>query len=349
MRKVFTENLPRWTNRGLEGKIKWSETIGYKVRFIYDDIEGEVEIVDYNIKEHKIILKYLAKEKYPINTNSFINCKLGVMLGLTNEFKIEIGDTFKDNKRDITIIDRDYREKTDKKGKIYNIKYYQYRCNKCGFCDDRSWLIESDLLKGNGCKCCCTAPKVIVDGINDIPTTAPFMVKFFQGGYDEAKQYTKGSTKKIYPICPDCGRVKNKEIIISSIYKTHSIGCSCSDGYSYPNKITFNMLEQLNINFIPEYSPDWIKLRKYDFYFEKDNIKYIVELDGMFHYIDNTRNGQTKEESRMIDDYKDDMADRHGIEMIRIDCRKSEVDFIKNNIKDSILNKLFDLSKIDWI
>ena len=34
--------------------------------------------------------------------------------------------------------------------------------------------------------------------------------------------------------------------------------------------------------------------------------------------------------------------------MIRIECYKSELEYIKNNIKDSILNKLFDLSIIDW-
>ena len=42
------------------------------------------------------------------------------------------------------------------------------------------------------------------------------------------------------------------------------------------------------------------------------------------------------------------MAKEHNIIVIRIDCKKSEKDYIKNNIIDSCLNDLFDLSNIDW-
>ena len=34
--------------------------------------------------------------------------------------------------------------------------------------------------------------------------------------------------------------------------------------------------------------------------------------------------------------------------MIRIDCQKSEMEYIKNNILQSELSDLFDLSNIDW-
>ena len=40
------------------------------------------------------------------------------------------------------------------------------------------------------------------------------MVKYFQGGIDEARRYTYNSRQKIYPICPDCGRVKDKDIYV---------------------------------------------------------------------------------------------------------------------------------------
>ena len=44
------------------------------------------------------------------------------------------------------------------------------------------------------------------------------------------------------------------------------------------------------------------------------------------------------------------MAYRNGIEnYIAIDCSISELQYIKNNILDSELNKLFDLNKVDWI
>ena len=46
MRKMFIENLPKRQGRNRK-EIDWKNTIGYKVKFVYDDIEGEVEIIDY--------------------------------------------------------------------------------------------------------------------------------------------------------------------------------------------------------------------------------------------------------------------------------------------------------------
>jgi hypothetical protein len=259
----------------------------------------------------------------------------------TKDFKIEIGTTFKDDKRDITIINREYREC---KSNGQSLKYYKYKCNKCN--SEDKWITESHLLHGIGCSSC---PKSrVILGVNSIVDTDKWMIPYFQGGYEQAKKYSRGSSQKIYPVCPDCGRIKDKEVPIYTIYKHHSIGCSCSDKQSYPFKLMFSVLEQLNIPFETEISPYWIAPRRYDFYFELDNEKYIVETDGRFHKKDNMMSGQTKEESKMIDDYKDDMADRNGIEVIRMECEKSDLEYIKYNIDNSILNYLFDLSIIDW-
>ena len=59
MRKVFLDNLPRW---GIGGKAKvgyidWSKSKGYKVSGIYDNINFEMEIIDY--KEGYLYIKYL--------------------------------------------------------------------------------------------------------------------------------------------------------------------------------------------------------------------------------------------------------------------------------------------------
>lgn len=50
MRKIFVENLPK--EKGIEwnrnkDSISWQKAVGCKVAFIYNDIEGYVEIVDY--------------------------------------------------------------------------------------------------------------------------------------------------------------------------------------------------------------------------------------------------------------------------------------------------------------
>jgi hypothetical protein len=111
------------------------------------------------------------------------------------------------------------------------------------------------------------------------------------------------------------------------------------------------VLSQLNVNFKTEFSPDWIKPKRYDFYFELNNQKYIVEMDGGIghgiHIIDKQR--FSVEETLVNDEYKDELAYAHSIFMIRIICEPSDFQIIKNNITNSKLNEIFDLSIVDWL
>jgi len=50
-----------------------------------------------------------------------------------------------------------------------------------------------------------------------------------------------------------------------------------------------------------------------------------------------------------MNDYKDLKAKKNGIKVIRIDCRESDLEFIKGNILSSELYNLFDLSNINWL
>lgn len=349
-RKIFLENLPRKYGIGSLKEVQvidWKESIGHRVEFIYEGIKGEVEIINYFPKTAHVSIRYLDKEPYKIKTDVFRYCGIGKLLGRhTKEFQIEIGQVLKDDKRDLIILEKEYRRVARDNGNTKDEKWYKYKCNICGWTE--GWIEEIHLLNNKGCSCCGSAPKIIVEGINDIPTTAPWMIPYFQGGYDEAKLYTKGSHKKIKPICPDCGRIRDKEIVVKQIYNSHSITCSCGDGVSYPEKTMIGVLEQLNINFKTQFSPDWITPRKYDFYFELNCKSYIIETDGIWHKSDNYMSGQTKEESKEIDDYKDLKARENGIEPIRIDCEVSDLEYIKDKIIHSQLNNLFDLNIIDW-
>jgi predicted Zn-ribbon and HTH transcriptional regulator len=203
-RIVFLNDLPRY-NEGsrYKNKINWRTCIGCKVAFIYDDIEGEIKIVDYKPSTQYLYIKYMNEEVFKIKVGNFENCVLGKLLGkYTDKFKVEIGQNFIDVKHNITIIDR-------KKDNSY--KLYKYKCNKCGFdCGEHYkngvkyndyWIFESNLLKGNNCICC--KGLVTVKGINDIKTTAPWMVKYFYNE-KEAEAYTKSSRNKIKIKCPDC-------------------------------------------------------------------------------------------------------------------------------------------------
>jgi len=352
MRKVFLDDLPKWgkEGHGKEGTINWEKSTGKLIHFIYNNIESNFEIINYDKEKQKVNIKY-NNNIYLLQTNKILNCKIKKILNIEKvyKFKIEIGEHIKDNKRNLTIIDKVVKKKISSKGRERYELWYKYKCNKCGW--DEGWVEEKSLVyQQTGCSCCCIFPRVVVQGINDIPTTAPWMVKYFQGGYDEAKLYNKSSDKSIIPICPDCGNIKDKLMSINTIYNEHSIGCKyCGDNYSYPNKFGLNLLEQLNIEFEYEFSPDWIKPRRYDFYFELNDKKYILEMDGNFHYTDNLMNGDSVDEVIIIDKYKDNSAKEHNIIVIRIDCRESDLDYIKNNILYSKLNDLFDLSNINWL
>ena len=351
MKKIFVDNLPKT----IQGNINWKDSVGKLVHFIYDDIEGDIEIIQY-IKgsNPKLKIRYKNNEDY-ISITTFAQCRIGKIIGkITTKFRLSIGETFIDNKRDLVIIDREYRQKEqiDKKGRksIKNEKWYKYHCNKDGY---ESWNTESNLLNGQGCACC--RGLTVVEGINDITTTAPWMIPII--GLDVAKTHTAQSNKTVYPTCPNCGRKKNKLMKIVTIYKEHSIGCNCGDGVSKIAKFMFNTLEQLKeqkqINdFETEKVFDWCNFYnpfkgkdnsgRYDFAIE--DLKLIIETDGGFHRKDNKMNNQSKEESIWIDNKKDELANKNHYNVIRI----SDEGEIKENILNSELNNIFDLSEIDW-
>ena len=359
VKKVFLDELPRRIYHGRDC-IEWIDSMGYKIRFIYDDISGEIEIISYNRDKQCLDIKYNDKI-FNIYTGDLTKCKLGNILGKrTNKFKIEIGQVFKDDKRDIIIIDRKYRE--DKAGRSW--KVYKYKCNKCGFKggehyknqiqESELWVEESMMLNGIGCACCCNSPIIVVEGINDIPTTAPFMSKWFQGGIEESKKYSLGCGVKLHFICPECGRVRKQSIPINELYRRMGFKCQCgNEGISYCEKYLFNVFEQLKIEFITQLSKSkfsWCDNYRYDFYLNGHNI--IIETHGLQHYKESTGIFlKTLKQEQSNDEYKKQLALSNSIKeenYIVIDCRKSDSNWIKKNILSSNLSNMFDLSIINW-
>lgn len=275
---------------------------------------------------------------------SIPNFRDGKILNLIKKdiygFKYNVGDTV----NGLTITDLEY--KVDKNG--INRKWYRYICNQCGW--DKGIIIEGALSKGNGCSCC--SNQIVVEGINDIPTTAPWMIKFFQGGHDEAKLYTKSSSKIINPICPDCLRIKKKSIRIYTLYKEGKIGCNCGDGFSYSEKFIFNLLEQLGIEFITQLSKSnfqWCNKYRYDFYVCHN--KMIIETHGEQHYKEKSKDSKWNnlDQEKERDKSKRILAINNGIKSyIELDCRESDLEWIKSSVLKSELATLYDLSQIDW-
>jgi hypothetical protein len=348
MREVYLDTLPK--RYGLGGNkdkvvVDWKNSIGCKVKFVYEEIEGEVEILDYNSKTSRLLIKF-KDDEIEIKAGNFTRCKIGNLIGKkSSKFKIEVGQEFIYNNQNMAIIDRKYTPRSQSNQS--ESKFYKYKCNICGW--GEGWIGESLLLRQkSGCSCC--NGKTVVEGINDIPTTAPWMVKYFQGGYEEAKKYTRRSDKKIIPICPDCKTVKDKEIYIGNIYETKSIGCECGDSISYPTKFIYSMLKQLNIDFKREKIFDWAKNKRYDFYIPEINT--IIEVNGRQHYSTSFVGigGRTLLEEQSNDKEKEMSALENGISnYIVIDARISESAFMIDSIlNNELVKSIFDISKVNW-
>ena len=333
-------------------------------------MEGmSLEILYYGEIYMVTILKYFMNEKGKyrflvdydgyvleegIDCNHFLNGKFGGILNkVTSKFKVEIGESFIDDKRNIVVIDREYRNRVrplDKKGREYieNTKWYKCECKDCGY--DNTWIEESHLLrrKGTGCSVCNSNLGAIVQGINDILTTNPEMVYEYGLEINEAKKNSFGTHKKLKFICKDCGCEKFVRPV--NVDKNKSISCFCGDGFSYPEKLMYSVLKQLNIEFIKEFNSKWTNGKRYDFYIPSLNC--IIETHGGQHYEESNKKSnwnRTLQEEQENDRIKRELALENGIEYyIELDCRKSDLEYIKINILKSELNQLFDLQKVNW-
>ena len=81
---------------------------------------------------------------------------------------------------------------------------------------------ESDIVRGRQCACCNN--KIVIKGINDISTTASWMIPYFPGKEQEASLYTAGSMQKLNFQCPNCGKIRKKKIAIGTLKINKSIG-----------------------------------------------------------------------------------------------------------------------------
>lgn len=234
---------------------------------------------------------------------------------------------------------------------------YECECDKCLSVFDR---FKNQIDRGTGCGVC--AGRVLVKGKNDIPTTAPWMVKYFQGGESEASNYTKSCRKPFRPICPFCGRVSDKDTTPNQLGRLHGIGCICKDGVTMPNKMIRGLMEQaLSLNMISSYEKEYVEYdergvqRRFDMkFYDLNNNPYFVEMDGGRH--GNIKREHSNKEFVFLpaklfvsDLMKDNIAKKLNIPLIRIDCYKSNVDYIKENIYKSDLANILDLDKIDWL
>lgn len=346
--KIYDETLPRHTMKGREC-IWWEQTGGKLLAVEYCGIIRYVEFLKY--EKRNITYKVIETGQQFISAiNSFI-CRGNILrnvfpdyLTINFNWKYKVGDIVKGRLHDVRIIDCEIRSnKKINKGTLVNNneKWYRGKCQDCGY--DEIWFREDRPNKWIGCPCC--NGHVLVVGKNDLATTNPEVLNVLTNP-QEAYKHTRGEHIWLNTTCPLCGFQKKMYVINLGLGK---YTCNnCSDGISYPEKFLINVFDQLNIEYIYQFSrkyATWCDKYKYDFWLKNKNA--IVEVNGLQHYEDNSRS--KKEDVQKNDCIKYNLAMKNNINnYIVIDARKSTKDYIKNSIENSKIASMFDLSKINW-
>lgn len=327
MGKVYLEDL-KYKN----GKVDWKGNIGNIIRIEDNSIIKECKIL--KVEKGYLYLEINGEEvEKPIFCGNFLKGNIGVLIGTYKyEYKYNIGDVIKDEKRDLVILGQIRYGNRNEKG-------YKYHCNKDGY---EGEITEDHLKNGIGCSVCSNRKAIL--GINTIWDTDKWAVDMGLISEEDAKKYTRGSGKRIDVICPNCGELK-KDMIINHIITLKSIGCKkCGDGISYPEKVMGLVLEQIGIYYESQKIFDWSKNKRYDFYIPC--LKSVIEIQGLQHY-EETNRGRSLKEEQENDKLKKELALENGLEYIEVDCKESNINFIKNNIESVLYNKI-NLSNVDW-
>ena len=337
---IDLSNIPKYKTRS-KNVNDWKNSLGCKCNFSYNGILGNFIIKDYDSSSRTLTVLCNGKEK-KVNLSSIMHVRLKTIVGLRDKnFKIDVGARFNDNSRDISITHRE--QKTDQSGIMR--KMYKYHCNICNWSD--GWIEEGHLLNGVGCSCC--AKSVIVPYVNDLYTTNPELIKYFKNTRDT--HFTTTCNKKNFlMVCPNCG---NEQMYSTDKLYTQGFSCKkCGDGISYGEKYLYALLQSLNVDFITQLSHTtfkWCEKYKYDFYIPK--LDTIIEVHGKQHYLPEGTS-ELFGCNKANDIEKERVAKSNGISnYIVIDCRKSNLQYIKASILSSKLLELLNVHEkdIDWV
>ena len=331
----------------------YKASIGCIIPFYFNkEFNGEFEIVDVVLNEKsKPVFKLKHKDVIyeGVKYSAILNCGFSAIFGLiSTEYKYNIGDIIEDDFRKLLILDL--------KRDDYGARIYKVKCLKCGFGEELYYnrqqklikngycIHERNLIKGEGCPCCRKSPQVISPNINSIFATNKEMFELLLNKEDGYK-YAEQSNKSVYFKCPNCGSIKKKRI--QDVCR-HGLCCDvCSDGISSSEKYMRSLLLQSNVQFVSQYSPEWIKPKKYDFYLPDYNV--IVEIHGEQHRKGWGTKDHDLEYQIQNDTYKRNTALDNGVDTyIEIDYNCQQFDEFKENIMTSKLSNLIPLENVYW-
>ncbi|MED3792413.1 zinc-ribbon domain-containing protein [Niallia alba] len=270
------------------------------------------------------------------------SCKKG---GLTRKRNITYDRSLehfaKENNKEYLLNEYCYDNKNEAKSMFYGSnEVCLWDCYKCG--SNYEMKITDRTILNYQCPYCHGSR---VNHTNCLWTTHPEIAGLLINS-ERGYQITHGSNSEEDFKCLDCGYIKkNKKVY--QIIRDNGVSCPrCSDGISYPEKFMANILSQLEINFETQKKFDWSDNRKYDFYIPLLNC--IIETHGGQHYKQSTR-GRSLIKEQENDRTKELLAKKNGVKNYNvIDCSYSELNWIKQNVINSTLSSLMDLTNIDW-
>lgn len=329
--------LPKKNGIGANNKtqvVDWKNSYGSVIDFICVGIIGVIKILNYYPKENKVDIEY-NNIVYKVYTDTVLNCGFGRnILKLQNlNYDYELNEIVNVNNAKYKILEHTRNN--------VNRKAYVVECLKC---NEVTTKTENQLKDKYGCLVCCG--KKSKQGISDMWTTNPEQAALLFN-LDDGYGYTQKSNQKVDWLCPICGEIiKDKRI--NEVSRNGLICPVCGKTKSYPNRLMYALLSNINADFKNEKVFKWSDNKRYDFYLNKQRI--IIEMNGKQHYDKDFFN--TCEEVKENDRYKLSLATNNNIKLenyIIIDARYSELEFIKNNILNSKLSDILDLSNVDWI
>ena len=220
----------------------------------------------------------------------------------------------------------------------------KFQCLKCG----KFFEITPDSFKRRDGRCPCCENKKADNKKISIEELYPDLVKWFVNRQD-AKLYGPTSKKFTKFKCPDCGFEFEEKIITFVKRANHCLNCK-ADGISKPNKFLREVLREIEDQLIQkdfEWNPDWAKKYLYDGHITtKNRHEVAIEMQGEQHYHE-TNWGRFEYQIKR-DQEKANLIQHQGIKMIEIECKNTNYFYMKNQILNSYLNEILDLSQIDW-
>ncbi|UGL60699.1 hypothetical protein [Staphylococcus phage vB_SauM-HM01] len=298
----------------------WKDCNGQETPFYIKGVQGSFKT--YFSKHDKkkgyyLILVYDNKE-FEVHASSLYFLKLSSIVSYKDrDFKFNAGDIISNG----TIVERFRTENGGKRYKLLCHKYNEYYI-----------LNENDVNRHRG--------SPYVNGNKVCYANSLYSEKHllrYIKNIDDAKKVKKNSKTFITCVCPSCG--EEKKMNVYHLY-TRGFNCAkCKSNISYPERFMISLLDINNIKYEYQKKFDFLPNRVYDFYLPDYNL--VIETHGEQHY----KVAETSKWSlyKDIDKEKERHLKDNKINLCVIDCRKSDFNYIIDNIKKSILTKYISI------